>query len=139
MPCFEQCSGEPQKVSEGPPPPPKKNIATTKYNKKLIEHLTKNLFSDFDHGDKKYYESKPSDKNVSAEFESNAKIIFYVGMSLLILAVTTIFAKHFYSKWKKRPKAVKKEVKEAEQEEPVENNDQNENFNEPEIVQMPKV
>uniref|UniRef100_A0AC34FUL8 Uncharacterized protein n=1 Tax=Panagrolaimus sp. ES5 TaxID=591445 RepID=A0AC34FUL8_9BILA len=57
-------------------------------------------------------------------------------MSLLILAVTVIFAKHFYSKWKKRPKNVKKEV---EQEEQIENKDQNENVTESGITQMPKV
>uniref|UniRef100_A0AC35FU00 Kringle domain-containing protein n=1 Tax=Panagrolaimus sp. PS1159 TaxID=55785 RepID=A0AC35FU00_9BILA len=135
MPCFEQCSDE--KVTTTIPPPPLKEEDCSKtkfmYNNQLINNLAQNLFSNFDHGDSKYYESKPSDKNVSTEFESNAKIIFYAGMSLLIITVSAIFAKHYFLKWRKRPKNVKKESKEQEKEELVENDNNNNGQNEREI------
>ncbi|VDM92027.1 unnamed protein product [Onchocerca ochengi] len=81
------------------------------YNAKLIDSIAVKAFSKYEWGPSNYYDSRPSNILLSAEFEKNRYSIFFamiaVGMTVMICSISFVIARNYM---KIREKQMKQEM-----------------------------
>uniref|UniRef100_A0A0R3RGE8 Kringle domain-containing protein n=1 Tax=Elaeophora elaphi TaxID=1147741 RepID=A0A0R3RGE8_9BILA len=99
--CFPECVGSNYRNTTAPPRHTK--ILTTadakpNYNTKLIDSIAVNTFSKYEWGPSAYYDSRPSNLLLSAEFERNRYSIFFamiaIGMIIMVCSISFVIARN---------------------------------------------
>ncbi|VDK71720.1 unnamed protein product [Litomosoides sigmodontis] len=89
----------------------KDTITKPNYNAKLIDTIAVNAFSKYEWGPSTYYDSRPSNLLLSAEFERNRYSIFIamivIGIAVLICSISFVVVRNYL-------KTKEKEMKEVE-------------------------